>query len=107
MPSSMDRPHWYAVSAAVAALAVGFTVGAAAAERVEHVQTQTESSATYDEALRAAEQQYGRDSEQVLAPLMALGHSRRRSCFALSAEVRRRKAGRDDRNHLSRGLPDG
>ena len=41
----MDRPHPYPLRAAVAAIAVGFTICAAAAERVEHVSTQTEFSA--------------------------------------------------------------
>jgi tetratricopeptide (TPR) repeat protein len=40
----MDRPHPYPLRAAVAAIAVGFTICAAAAERVEHVSTQTEFS---------------------------------------------------------------
>ncbi len=40
----MDRPHPYAPRAAVAAIAVGFTICAAAAERVQHVSTQTEFS---------------------------------------------------------------
>ena len=41
----MDRPHPYPLRAAVAAIAAGFTICAAAAERVEHVSTQTEFSA--------------------------------------------------------------
>jgi tetratricopeptide (TPR) repeat protein len=40
----MDRPHRYPPRAAVAAIAVGFTICAAAAEPVEHVSTQTEFS---------------------------------------------------------------
>ena len=45
MPVPMDRPHPYLLRVAVAAIAVGFTICAAAAERVEHVPTQTEFSA--------------------------------------------------------------
>jgi tetratricopeptide (TPR) repeat protein len=40
----MDRPHPYPLGAAVAAIAVGFTMCAAAAERVEHAATQTDVS---------------------------------------------------------------
>jgi len=40
----MDRPHRYPLRAAVAAIAVGFTICAAAVERIEHVSTQTEFS---------------------------------------------------------------
>jgi hypothetical protein len=40
----MDRPHPCPLRAAVAAIAVGFTICAAAAERVQHVSTQTEFS---------------------------------------------------------------
>jgi tetratricopeptide (TPR) repeat protein len=40
----MDRAHPYLLRAAVAAIAVGFTICAAAAERVERVSTQTEFS---------------------------------------------------------------
>lgn len=74
----MDRPHPSLLRVAVAALAVSFSIYADAAP-AEHVRTQNESSATYAEALRAAEQQHGRDSEQVLAPLMALGNALARS----------------------------
>ena len=89
----MDRPHSYLLGAAVAAIAVGFTIGAAAAERVEHVQTKTEDALiaegdaslkasqfasaelAYGEALRLAEQHGGPDSERVLAPLLGLGNT--------------------------------
>lgn len=40
----MDRPHPYWLGAAAAAIAVGVTICAAAAERVEHVSRQTEVS---------------------------------------------------------------
>ena len=80
MPAPMDRPYSYLLSAAVAATVPGFSTCAAAAERVEHVPTQTESSAApYAEAVRAAEQQHGARSEQLLAPLEALADALARS----------------------------
>lgn len=81
----MDRPYSYLaysylLSAAVAALALSFSSYAAAGERVEHVSTETEPSvAAYVQAVRAAEQRYGAQSEQVVAPLVALGNALARS----------------------------
>jgi TonB family protein len=76
----MDRPYSHLLGAAVAAIALSFSICAAAAERAEHVPTQTESStASYAEAVRTAEQQHGAQSEQILAPLVALANALARS----------------------------
>jgi TonB family protein len=76
----MDRPHSYLLGAAVATIALSVSICVAAAERVEHVPTQIESStAAYTEAVRAAEQQHGAQSEQTLAPLLALANALARS----------------------------
>lgn len=75
----MDRLSSYLLSAGVAAIGLNFSVGAAAADRVEHVATQTEPTLTYAQAVREAEQQHGPHSETVIAPLVALADALARS----------------------------
>jgi tetratricopeptide (TPR) repeat protein len=77
VPLSTFPPSSNLLSAAIAALMLGFSICAAADERAEHAPAQHESSsiAAYDEAVRAAEQQHGARSEQVVAPLVALANA--------------------------------
>jgi tetratricopeptide (TPR) repeat protein len=81
----MGRPHPYPLKAAVAAIAVCFTICTAAAEPEDALTVAGDAAlkaneyaaaeAAYTEALQLAEQQAGPDSERVLAPLLGLGHT--------------------------------
>ena len=86
----MDRPYPYLLRAAVAAIAIGFTICAPRPSRVStfgHTLNEliavgdaslkasqyATAEAAYAEALRLAEQHGGPESERVLAPLLGLG----------------------------------
>jgi tetratricopeptide (TPR) repeat protein len=81
----MDRRHRYWLKAAVATIAVGFTICSAAAEPEDALTASGDAAfkanqyaaaeAAYAEALQLAEQQGGPDSERVLAPLRGLGNT--------------------------------
>src|SRR5688572_15694311 len=65
----MDRPHPYALGAAVAAMGIGFTICVSAA-------TPSSNEAAYAEALQLAEQQGEPEGERALTALMGLGKAR-------------------------------
>lgn len=70
----MSHPYSHLLSAALAAIALGVALGVKA-EQVEYTATSAESAASYVEAVRAAEERHGAQSEQVVAPLLALANA--------------------------------